>query len=266
MIIDAHSHLFDKPFDNDREEVIARMRAADVATITVGTSYAESVKAIEMAEHLGMWATVGQHPTDTFEEFDIEKYKKLCENKAVVGIGECGLDYVQLRFSSLPIEEEKARQKKLFDQHIELAQEVGKPLMLHMRDEIGKSGVYEEALGLIPEGVRAHFHFFSGDWAVAQKCLERGFTLSFPGTITFTSQYDEVVKNVPADMYTIETDSPYVLPEPYRSQAKRKERANRNEPVFVQKVAEKVAQIRGISAEEVARESTATARRVFGLL
>ncbi|HEY4504725.1 MAG TPA: TatD family hydrolase [Candidatus Paceibacterota bacterium] len=262
MIIDSHSHLFDTQYNSsaeggsasggDREGVIERMKSARVSTITVGTSYAESVEAVALAEKLDMWATVGQHPTDQVEEvFDIGKYKELANKKVVVGVGECGLDYVQSKFSKLSIEEEKERQRNLFIEHIELAKKVKKPLMIHCRN------AYHDLLLMIPDNVRAHIHFFSGDWEVAQKCLDKGFTLSFSGTITFTHQYDEVVKNVPEGMFMIETDAPYVAPASHRGK--------RNEPAYVLEVAKRVGELRGISAEKAGELASANARRVFGL-
>jgi TatD DNase family protein len=259
MIIDSHSHLFDKHFDADREAVIARMLEAGVGTITVGTSWQDSVDAVAFAERLGMWATAGQHPTDTFEEFDYAKYKKLAENKCVVGIGECGLDYVQSKFSKLPLEVEKERQKLLFEQQIGLAKELDKPLMLHIRD------AYSDAYEILKnKSTRGTVHFFGGDWEVGKKFLDLGFTLSFPGTITFTNQYDEVVKNVPDDMFLIETDAPYVAPAPYRGKAA-DGRAKRNEPAYVLEVAKRVGGIRGISPEQAAEIATKNARRVFAI-
>jgi len=251
MVIDTHSHLNDAKFDSDRDAVIARMREASVSTITVGTDLEMSRKAIEIAEKYNMWATVGQHPTDAQDDFDILKFRDLASNSKVVAIGECGLDYVQNKFSKLSPDDEKVRQKKLFQQHIALAQEVNKPLMIHCRD------AYQDLLPMIPDNVRAHLHFFSGDWDIAKKCLDKGFTISFPGTITFSHDYDEVVKNVPIDMFTIETDSPYVAPVPYRGK--------RNEPVYVIEVAKKVAELRGISLDEVVTAITATAKRIFAL-
>ena len=254
MIVDSHSHLFDKQYDapGDREAAIERMLAAGVSTITVGTSLAESAAAVALAERLGMWATVGQHPTDTFEEFDYPKYKELATNKCVAGIGECGLDYVQSKFSKLPIADEKERQKKIFEQQIALAKEIGKPLMLHIRD------AYADAYEMLKdEGLRGTVHFFGGDWETGKKFLDLGYTLSFPGTITFTHQYDEVVKNVPADSFLLETDAPYVAPAPHRGK--------RNEPAYVLELAKRVGEIRGISALEAAELATLNARRVFAI-
>lgn len=262
MVIDIHSHLFEKRFDDDRDETFARMKAADVATITVGTDYAESVESVALAERNNMWATVGLHPTDNLAEvFDYDKYKALAQNKRVVAIGECGLDYFHGKNNELGImnyEGEKNRQKELFKKQIELALEVDKPLMLHCRD------AYEDVLEILNSyftihnsRLRGNVHFFAGDWVTASKFLDIGFTLSFTGVLTFAHDYDDVVKNVPAEMFMVETDAPYVAPVPYRGK--------RNEPVYVLETLKRVAEIRGISPEEAARLTMATARRVFAL-
>ena len=272
MVIDIHSHLFEKRFDDDRDETFARMKAADVATITVGNDYVESVKSIELAEKYNMWATVGLHPTDNMTEvFDYDKYKSLAQNKRVVAIGECGLDYFHGKNNELGImnyEGEKNRQKELFKKQIELALEVDKPLMLHCRD------AYEDVLEILNSyftihnsRLRGNVHFFAGDWVTASKFLDIGFTLSFTGVLTFQPKADqplagahsliEVVKNVPSDCFMVKTDAPYVAPVPYRGK--------RNEPVYVLETLKRVAEIRGISPQEAARLTTATAKRTFAL-
>ena len=245
MIIDAHSHLNDKVYDADREAVIARMFEAGVKTITVGTDLEMSRKAILIAEKYDMWATVGQHPSDNLNEvFDLTIYRKLCENPRVVAIGECGLD-----FHWEKTEEGRKRQIELFEKQIELAKEVGKPLMIHCR----------EAYDYLPDfrGVIGNFHFFSGSIADAKKYLDRGFTFSFGGVITFTHDYDELVGYIPAGSLLLETDAPYVAPVPNRGK--------RNEPAYVTEVVKKIAEIRGISPEQVAEVTFATAKRVFAL-
>ena len=269
MIIDTHSHLNDKQFSvkdgpasgGDLDEVIMRMKMANVSTITVGTDYEMSKKAIEIAEKYNWWATVGQHPADNkSESFDYVKYLELAKNERVVGIGECGLDYYHDK-----TEEGRIRQKKLFEQQIELALEVGKPLMLHVRD------AYEDVLTILNSYFIFHnsklsgnVHFFSGTWQVAKKFLDMNFTLSFSGTITFSHQYDEVVKNVSDDMFMVETDSPYVLPEPYRGLARAGLGTKRNEPAFVVEVIKKIAQLRGDNPEHIIELTARTTSRVFG--
>src|SRR3989344_4000665 len=216
MTIDTHSHLNDSQFDTDRDAVIVRMRATGVSTITVGTDLVMSQKAIEIAdkysdEQYDMWATVGLHPSDSpTESFDISIFRNLALNQRVVAIGETGLDYFWGK-----TDEDRTRQKKLFEQHIELAREVKKPLMIHCRDayddllEILDSR-FKPDKNLLGDSRMGVIHFFTGTWTIAQEFLKRNFALSFPGVITFTHQYDEIVKNVPDNMFTVETDSPYV--------------------------------------------------------
>ena len=123
--------------------------------------------------------------------------------------------------------------------------------MIHCRD------AYQDLLPMIPDNVRAHIHFFSGDWDIAKKCLDKGFTISFPGTITFSHDYDEVVKNVPIDMFTIETDSPYVAPVPFRGE--------RNEPIHVREVYKRIAEIRNEDEETIRHALFQNARRLFNI-
>ena len=190
--------------------------------------------------------------TSRGEIFDYEFYKKLGQDPKVVAIGECGLDYYRVTNHVSYI----MKQKETFKQHIELALELKKPLMLHIRD------AYEDALEILdtcymkrvtwPPG---NCHFFAGSWSIAQEFLKRGFTLSFTGVITFTHDYDEIVKNTPLDMILTETDSPYVTPEPLRGK--------RNEPVNVKYVTEKIAILKGLPIEEVKEAVVNNAKRVF---
>jgi|SRR3989344_118677 len=248
MIIDVHSHLNDSQFDSDREDVIARMKEAQVQTITIGTGLEMSKKAIAIAEANNMWATVGQHPVDSPEEiFSEAMYLELAKNSRVVAIGECGLDYYWEKSES-----GKTRQKELFVKHIELARRVNKPLMLHVRN------TYEDAYNILREhGVRGHIHFFAGEWNMAKRFIDLGCTLSFSGVITFTNQYDEVVKNVPRDSYMIETDAPHATPTPYRGR--------RNEPTYVLETIKHIANLRGTTPEHITEQTTATAKQFFSL-
>ena len=164
----------------------------------------------------------------------------------VVAIGECGLDYFRLK------EETKETQKKVFIEQIELANELDKPLMLHIRD------AYLDAYELISSNARVsgNVHFFAGTWEEAKLFLERGFTLSFTGVITFTTDYDEVIKNAPLDMIMTETDAPYVTPIPYRGK--------RNEPRYVTEIVKRIAEIKGKDIELVAQKLVSNTERVFG--
>jgi TatD DNase family protein len=147
----------------------------------------------------------------------------------------------------------KERQRELFERQIVLAGEVGKPLMLHIRES------YDDVLAILKlyPGVRAHAHFFAASWEMAKKFLDQGLTLSVTGVITFTDQYDEVIKNTPLESLLAETDAPYVAPVPYRGK--------RNEPLYVAEVVKRIATLKNVPAETVAEAMVANARRVFTL-
>lgn len=275
--IDIHSHVNFKAFDEDRDQVIRRALENDTWVINVGTQLDTSKKAVEIANQYkeGVYAIIGLHPihtgasfhdekelseggkefTSRGEVFNKESYRKLLEDKKVVGIGECGLDYYRCTEDSV------AKQKKAFIQEIELANEFNKPLMLHIRDNLEDKtkSAYMDALEILKthSKVRGNVHFFAGNWEVAKKYLDFGFTLSFTGVITFTHDYDEVIKNTPLDMILSETDCPYVAPVPYRGK--------RNEPVYVKEVVKKIAEIKNLPEAEVAKAIMANARRVFSI-
>ena len=252
-LIDAHAHLPFPQFAGDREEVIARARAAGVGMINVGTDLEISRAAVKLAEQNDdMWATVGVHPTDlpaadTLAQ-TLAELEKLAKHPKAVGIGECGLDYFHVSNES-----ERQRQAEIFNHQIELALAVNKPLMIHCRL------AYQNLLAIIKifPTVKGNVHFFAGDWATARQFLDLGFTLSFTGVITFprTDQYAEVVRNTPLDKILVETDCPYLAPVPHRGK--------RNEPLYVRCVAEKVAEIKGMWKEEAEKQLLENTLRVF---
>jgi len=270
---DVHSHVHDKAFNEDREDLLSRMSSVPMGAITVGTDLAESREALALAtKHDHIFATVGLHPADNvLEVFQYEEYKKMAQHPKVLAIGECGLDYfyVEQFFEgekeskgiTWSKEEEKVRQHNIFVQQITLAHEVGKPLMLHIRDVKGKYEAYEDAIALLQkahaegEKVLGNVHFFAGNIDVAQAFLDLGFTVSFPGTITFTKEYDDVVRFVPLEMMHAETDSPYAAPVPYRGK--------RNEPPFVQEIVAKISLLKEQDMEEVRVQLVENAKRVF---
>jgi TatD DNase family protein len=176
----------------------------------------------------------------------------------VVAVGECGLDY--FRLGDNPAEQIE-RQKEIFKAQIALAKKYNKPLMIHVRDAVksplypaGKA--YEDVLALLDgQGVVGNVHFFAGGWEIAQKFLALGFTLSFTGVITFTKNYDDVIKKVPLDMLMAETDAPFVAPVPFRGQ--------RNEPAYVSEVVKKIAIIRGEELDWIKHKLVENAKRVF---
>lgn len=272
--IDIHSHLNFAAYDQDREEVIKRALDNNVWMINVGTQKDTSKSAVELAEKYekGVYAIVGIHPIHTDKSFHDEKelgagnkeftsrgeivdenyYRELLNHPKVVGIGECGLDYYRATAES------EKKQKEAFSAQIVLANEVDKPLMLHVRNGSDRSA-YREALEILKSEakVSGNFHFFAGNLEEAKEILDAGFNLSFTGVITFTRDYDEVIKYAPLDRIMSETDCPYVSPEPYRGK--------RNEPLFVQEVVKKIAEIRGADFEEVRAALVQNALDFFGL-
>jgi TatD DNase family protein len=265
---DAHTHVNFVAFKDDTDAAMNRARDADVGMNIVGTQFDTSRAAVTLAEQYdNAWATIGLHPihtgksyhdekelgeggkafTSRGELFDSAAYEKLAASPKVIAIGECGLDYFRLE------EHTKKVQEGAFVQQIELANKLGKPLMLHIRN------AYDDALEILKAHakVKGDTHFFAGNWDVAKKFLDFGFTLSFTGVLTFTHDYDEVVKNAPLDMLLSETDAPYVSPIPYRGK--------RNEPAYVTEVVKAIARIRNDDEEKVTEALRANARRVFGV-
>lgn len=259
--IDIHSHLHDKAYDKDRDSLIEEMKGYGLGTITVGTDIKETKAAIALAEkHPHIFATAGIHPADNIhEKFDSKQFIKLAEHKKVVAIGECGLDYFRLEGNA---EKEKKRQKELFIKHIEVAVKVGKPLMLHGRPSKGTMDAYEDMLDILEtvkkkygEKLKGNAHFFVGNIDIATRFIDIGFTMSFSGVITFTKDYDDVVRFIPLEMIHAETDSPYATPVPYRGK--------RNSPMYVQEVAAKIAVLRQQPFEEVRLQFITNAKNLF---
>lgn len=256
---DCHSHVTFKEYDQDLPEVLARMKAEQVGTITVGVDRATSEEAVKFAENNeGFYATIGLHPTDTVEEsFDAAVYSKLVNNDKVVGIGECGLDYYRLEGDTVA---EKARQKKEFEAQAKFACENLKPLMLHCRPSKGTMDAYEDVLTMLEPlkgTVVGNVHFFVGNVDVARRFYDLGFTTSFTGVLTFAREYDEVVRFAPVDMILTETDSPYAAPEPFRGK--------RNEPTHVKYVVQALARITGLPEEKLGEQIVENAKRVFAI-
>ncbi|MEN9390616.1 MAG: hypothetical protein RLZZ283_716 [Candidatus Parcubacteria bacterium] len=254
---DAHSHVSFKDYDDDREAVIGRMEAGGVGTITVGVDYETSAQAVAFAEKYdNFYATIGLHPTDTVtESFDASQYAALASHPKVVGVGECGLDYFRLEGD---FETEKKRQVADFEKQIAFALEHDLPLMLHCRPKKGSMDAYEDVLALLAgRNARGNVHFFVGNVDIARKFYDLGFTTSFTGVLTFTHDYDEVVRFAPLDMLLTETDSPYVAPVPHRG--------TRNEPSYVGHVVAAIAQIRVADEEQIRAQILENAKRVFRL-
>ncbi len=273
--IDIHSHVNFTAFDKDRAETIERALSGDTWVINVGTQVDTSRKAVEMANQYkeGVYAIVGLHPihtgasyhdekelgeggkefTSRGEAFDAESYRELLKDPKVVGIGECGLD----QFRSSPEDFEK--QQDVFLKHIELANKVNKPPMLHVRNGKENKGVYKEAIAMLKEHakVRANFHFFAGSVEDVKEILDINGSVSFTGVVTFARDYDEVVRYVPKDRILSETDAPYASPIPYRGK--------RNEPVYVKEIVAALAQIRGEREAVFSKQLIDNARNLFSI-
>ena len=261
--IDIHSHLSFQDYGQDLLGVLINMRANNTATISVGADYESSRESVSLAqENPDIFACVGCHPDDSHvaEVFDITKYEDLVKMPKVVAVGECGLDYFRLEENP---EAQIKKQKEIFSAHIALAKKYNKPLMIHVRDanknpSYPMGQAYRDVLEMLEgQEVKGNIHFFAGDWEIAQKFLALGFTLSFTGVITFARNYDEVIKKTPLNMIMSETDAPFVAPVPYRGQ--------RNEPAYVHKVVEKIAEIRGEDILWVKHQMLENAKRVFGI-
>ncbi len=254
---DIHAHVHFDEYASDKDEVMRRALDAGVWMIQVGVDKETSASACELAQAYdkGVYASVGLHPvytgpsysSEVGEVFDRETYKRLAQHPRVVAIGECGLDYFRADKAGADL------QKKVFEEQIQLACELNKPLILHIRGEGAYADAYE-ILKRYPKA-RGDVHFFAGTWQEAQWFLSIGFTLSFTGVITFARDYDEVVKNTPLEMLIAETDAPYVAPAPYRGK--------RNEPLYVREVVQKIAEIRGEDPEMVKKALCSNAFRVF---
>ena len=254
-MIDTHCHLTFEPLVGDVEAVVQRSLEAGVTGwITVGTSLADSAKAIELAQQYeNMYATVGIHPHDAKEADGaaLEQLKQLGRTGRVVAVGETGLDF-HYNFSKQP------DQKRVFVHHLEIAKELGLPAIIHSRN------AFDETLEILDEhgqGLKGVvFHCFSGTAEQAGLLLERGYHLSFTGVVTFKNAQPtrEAVKVVPLDRLMVETDCPYMSPEPVRH-------VKPNEPALMVHTARFIAELKGISLEELASVTTETAKRFFDL-
>ena len=263
--IDIHGHVNFPDYDADREEVIERARNAGVAIFTVGTDVSMSASAVKLATaHEYMWAVVGIHPTEKHPDQTVldkafEDLERLALHSKVVAIGECGLDYFHAKAHDIPM------QRDIFERHIKLALRAHKPLMLHVRNgkNVGSSSpfgnAYQDALLILkkyPEA-RANFHFFAGSPADLADIIASGYSVSFTGVISFTSDYDVLIRNAPISRIMSETDCPFVSPVPYRGR--------RNEPVYVIETVKAIARIRGENETVIAQQLLENARTFFAL-
>lgn len=258
IIIDSHCHPQFPQYDKDREEMLRYTLNGGVFMICVGTDYEMSKEGIELAQkHNGIWATVGLHPNDTvssgkYQVISMTDYERLLSEDKVVAVGEVGLDYYRTTET-----QKQKKQKEIFERFIDLAQKTKKPMVLHFRDSSkGSEGrVHRDALEILPKNITGVSHSFTGNISEAREYVNRGMYLGFNGIITFARQYDEVVKYAPLDRILLETDAPYLTPEPHRGQ--------RNEPGYVLEIAKKVAELKGILMETVIEITTQNTLNLF---
>lgn len=290
MIIDSHCHVHFNAYKEDMDEVIRRTRADGVALITVGTQATTSKKGLEVAEaYDGVWATVGLHPNHLIEQefwdddelppeeqatpkiktraerFDLAYYRELAKHPKCVAIGECGFDYYRLP-EGTDLEAIKKVQEEAVRLQFDLATEMDLPVAIHCRDaHIDQARVIREYVESGRLARRGVIHCFTGTVEEAQVYIDLGFYISFTGIITFPPRKTEgefsalqrVVQALPLESILVETDAPYLTPVPHRGK--------RNEPAYVRHVAAKVAELKGISLEEVERVTTENAKKLFGI-
>lgn len=266
--IDIHSHLNFPDYEKDFDDVLKRLKDTNTGTITVGTDLLSSKKAVELADkYENIYACIGLHPADDAEEtFDEKEFEKLVSSKKVVAVGECGLDYGRvlpadqrgLDADQRRLDADKIRQKIDFEKQIDFAVKHNLPLMLHVRNaHQDVINILKEKKKEFGEKLRGNVHFFSGDKNIALEYINLGFTMSFTGVITFTRDYDEVIKFIPFEKIMSETDCPFVTPVPHRG--------TRNEPSYVSEVVKRIAEIKGENFEVVKKILSDNAVRYFGL-
>lgn len=282
MLIDTHSHLDFPDFDADRPEIIQRALDAGVTRlISIGTTLESSRAALALADaYPQVYATVGIHPSEAKKESNsaIEELAQLARNPKVVAIGECGLDYHRLPSQSstpfassasvtgtihpgseeilLADADEKNCQAIFFQQQLDLAAQLRLNVVIHQRDS------WEDTITTLKPytgRLQAVFHCFSGSLSQAQQLIDMGHSVSFTGIVTFKNakELHSCVQKIPAGSFFLETDCPYLSPEPHRGK--------RCEPAYTRLVAEKVASLRGQSLKEIARETTLAAEKFFRL-
>jgi len=254
MFIDSHAHLDMEQFDADRDEVVRRAVYADVRqVVTVGIDVNSSLKAISLAEiYSPVFAAVGIHPhnADAADSQDLKRIESISAGEKVVAIGEIGLDF----YRSLSSNE---KQRERFTQQLDIAARYDLPVVIHARES------YEEVLDVLScfqeSSLTGVIHCFSGTIDFAQAFIKRNFFISISGTVTFpkASSLHAAVAGIPLDKLLLETDSPFLSPVPYRGK--------RNEPGRVSHTAQKVADIKGISLEEIGVQTSKNTCQLFGL-
>ena len=253
MLADSHAHIDDDRFDKDRDQVIARAAAAGVSLIVnIGADMDSSARSIALSEKYScVYAAVGMHPHDAKEmrEQDYSRIESWAAHPKVVAIGEIGLDY-HYDLSPRPV------QREVFWRQLDIVRKTGKPFIVNERE------AHADTLSIIKTAARdlqGVFHCFSGSVETAREYLNMGFYISVAGPVTFPKSIKtkEVARFIPLDRLLVETDSPYLTPQPYRGK--------RNEPAYVRIVAEEIAALRNISVAELAAATTRNVRQLFSI-
>lgn len=280
-LFDTHTHFNFNAYKDDWEEVIERTLDKNVWFVNVGAEAKTSARAVEITKKYpeGVFAAVGLHPIHTYddkleeivsgekvefitkaEDFDKSYYAKLIEgDQKIVAIGETGLDYFHIReFPSNLNKKLKAKQAEVFIEQIKLAGKYKKPIIIHCRPDKDYDAYWEILEILKDEKATGIVHCFQGDQKIMEEFLNRGFSLGFNGVITFTNEYDKLVSGTPLNRIVLETDSPWLSPIPYRGK--------RNESIYVEYVAKKIAELKKISFKETAQITTENAKKIFGLV
>ncbi|HRY82799.1 MAG TPA: TatD family hydrolase [Candidatus Moranbacteria bacterium] len=276
MLIDTHAHLNFSAYKDDAEEVIKKTLEKGVFMINVGSQYSTSVRAVEFAKkyETGVWAAVGIHPLHlerrnfnykddneleeieiktNGEEFNYENYLVLAKNPKVVAIGEMGLDYHHFEEGD-DVEELKTKQKEILLQGIKLANAVKKPIIIHCWD------AYDDLLEILKNNElekKGVIHSFVGGYKTAKKFIELGYKIGLNGVVTYGISYNRLIREIDLRDIVLETDCPYLTPVPKKGE--------RNEPLNVRYVAEKIAEVKNIKLEEVEKITTQNAKKLFGI-
>ena len=251
MLFDTHAHMDDRAFNEDRFSLLESLAEKGVALVmNPGCSLESSRNAVALAEKYPfVYAAVGSHPdvADEVNEAVLEEYKKLCKlSNKVKAIGEIGIDY---HYEDIPRE----LQLKAFRMQMELAREVGLPVIVHERE------AHEDGMAVVREfpDVTGVFHCYSGSAEMARQLVDRGWYIGFTGVLTFKNARKaiETAAAIPLDRIVLETDCPYMAPEPFRGR--------RNDPGYLFRMAEKLAEVRGVSVEEIHAITTENGKRLY---
>jgi TatD DNase family protein len=295
-LFDTHAHVNFNAFKEDADEVIKRSLKEGVFVVNVGSQYSTSKRAVEMAHKYesGVWAAVGLHPIQlqkrtidyvddneldpaeiktVGEEFEYAVYLELAKDEKVVAIGEVGLDYKH--FDPPRVDDASPRveagegddiptliekQKTIFLEFIKIANEVAKPIIIHCWGNYAETKAYDDILDILqknPVKKAGIIHSFMGSRKTAKKFTELGYKIGLNGVITYSESYDRLIKEINLEDIVLETDCPYLTPVPHKGE--------RNEPAYVKLVAEKIASVKEISAEEVAKKTTISAQQILAI-